>query len=108
MYMFDVDGPIVEPNSETITHPQIISDIINELKAGRVSALITDRSVEWLLKDAKTTGYTNHKIQAGVVVLIEHQADDKSILDNLFVSAEFGGCTITYHNSERVINIQPL
>ncbi len=105
MYMFDVDGPIVEPTSETITHPEILSSIIDELSARRPVALITGRGIDWLI-NGKVIKYPQISIPSGVVGLIEQQANDKSILDNFFVSAEFGGCTITYRNGERIVHIQ--
>lgn len=105
MYIFDVDGPIVEPASETITHPEILSSIIDELNANRPVAFITGRGIDWLM-NGKVIEYPQINITSGVVGLIEQQVNDKSILDNFFVSAEFGGCTITYRNGERIVQIQ--
>jgi len=103
MYIFDVDGPVVEPTSETITHPEILSSIIDELSADRPVALITGRGIDWLINGKE---YTHSSILSGVVGLIEQQVNDKSVLDNFFVSAEFGGCTITYRNGEKIVHVQ--
>lgn len=103
MYMFDVDGPIVEPGTETVTHPEILTGIIDELRAGRPVALITGRGTEWLTKD-ESSGYKDHNQQAGVVSQLEAQVGDgeRALLDNLFVSAEFGGDTLTFENGKKV------
>lgn len=95
MYLFDVDGPIVEPKSETVTHPEILEAIVDELKNNRPIALITGRGVEWLI--------IGRGELIGVVTHIESLVTDRSLLNNLFVSAEFGGATITYQEGKQII-----
>lgn len=93
MFLFDVDGPIVDPRTETVTQIDILKRIVAELHSGRPVALITGRATSWLIN--------------GVVSQIEDLIQDSNDLKNFFVSAEFGGASITYDDGTRHIYIDP-
>lgn len=90
-WLFDVDGVITNPTEKEITEPEIITEIINRLKKGEPVSLVSGRALPWLREQ--------------VVSKILSEADDKSILDNFFVSAEFGGVSVHFENGVEVDDI---
>jgi hypothetical protein len=98
--VLDVDGVITSPSSEIVEHPVILEGLISELKAGRPVALITGRGIQWLTDGTKDLD--GNQKQAGVLTQLEERVEDKKLLDLLFVSAEFGGETITYEEGVRI------
>jgi hypothetical protein len=86
-WVFDVDGVITNPQTKRIDGFGICDELISKLQKHEPVALITGRAYNWV---------TNR-----VVNQIEGMLQDKSILDNLFISAEFGGFYSQYENGER-------
>lgn len=93
-WLFDVDGVITHPEQKKVTEPQIFDEIIKRLQAGEPVALVTGRSLDWLVDRVVTP------LEAQV-----EQVENKRILDNFFVSGEFSGAYITYQNSKRELYI---
>ena len=87
-WLFDVDGVITNPLEKAVTEPEIIPEIIKRLRANEPVSLVSGRALPWLLRT--------------VVAKIEEQVQDRKLLDNLFVSAEFGGIAIYYQNGEQI------
>lgn len=85
-WLFDVDGVITNPETRK-PDSEVVSEIRKKLASGQPVAIITGRSFEWLddtlLRD------------------FEAETEDKSTLDNLFVSTEFGGMHMDYTGGKR-------
>ncbi len=91
-YLFDVDGVITDPIKREITKPEIVMQLVNKLNEGDTVGLISGRGLLWL--------------RSRVVKVLENYIDDhpiydKKILDNVFVSGEFGGVVSVHLNGER-------
>ncbi|MBP6882646.1 MAG: hypothetical protein KBC15_03790 [Candidatus Levybacteria bacterium] len=93
MFLFDVDGPIVDPKTEKVTQIAILKRIAAELHSQRPIALITGRATSWLIDN--------------VVSKIENLVLDPNDLKYLFISAEFGGSSINYDDGSRHIHTDP-
>jgi hypothetical protein len=87
MLVFDVDGVITNPKKKRVTEPEILDEIIKQLEKSDPAALVTGRAHEWIIDR--------------VIGLIENKAQDRIILDNLFISKEFGGAYSIYENGVR-------
>ncbi len=87
-WLFDVDGVITNPLEKSITEPDMIPEIIKRLQANEPVSIVSGRALPWLLDR--------------VVSKIEERVGDKKLLENLFVSAEFGGVSIRYQNGEQI------
>lgn len=90
-WLFDIDGVITNPTEKMITEPEIIDELIIRLKRGEPVALVSGRAMSW--------------IKRTVVDQIKAQIDDVSLLDNLFVSAEFGGINSCFLNGEDLMTV---
>lgn len=88
--MLDIDGVITEPNSKKVNN-EIVSALVSRLEAGDALCLFTGRAYEWA--------------RERVIKQIEANVSDKSKLDNLFVSAEYGGINITFQDGQEQIVI---
>jgi len=87
-WLFDVDGVITNPLEKSITEPGMIPEIVKRLNAFEPVGIVSGRALPWLI--------------AQVVSLVENQATDKALLENLFVSAEFGGVSVHYKDGQEV------
>lgn len=81
-WLFDVDGVITNPKEKRVTHPEILEEIAKRLENGEPVALVTGRSLEW--------------VSERVADPLKARISNKKLLDNLFVSGEFGGSYIEY------------
>ncbi len=91
-WLFDVDGVVVHLEEHKIVEMQIVDEIIKHLSHHEPVALISGRSAEW---------------QRDNVVAIIHQEFAKtdyspSLLDNLYISGEFGGTAIEFQGGKDV------
>lgn len=87
-YIFDVDGVITNPQTRTIKHPELISEIIKILENQNPVAFITGRALPWLKK----------RLLSNFQDYIKINNLEKTMLDNIFISGEFGGCSIVFNN----------
>jgi trehalose-phosphatase len=90
-WVFDIDGVITNPSEKEIKETEILTEIIKRLQKKEPVALVSGRAYSW--------------IDRVVLQSLTNQIEDKALLDNLFVSAEFGGITIKYANGDRTKNI---
>lgn len=91
-YLFDVDGVITDPATRSISKPQLVTHLITLLQKGNPIGIISGRGLIWL--------------RSRVVKVLENYLDDhpmldRTILNNVFISGEFGGVTAHYENGER-------
>ncbi len=86
-WVFDVDGVVTDPVEKRITKPVILDFIVKKLKQKEPVAFLTGRAMSWM--------------EERVLTPLEEEIKDKSLLDNLYVSAEFGGSLIVYNKGER-------
>lgn len=82
VWVFDVDGVITDPIEKRIAKPEILDFIVKKLKQKEPVAFLTGRAMSWM--------------EERVLPAIEVGTKDNNLLDNLYVSAEFGGLLITY------------
>lgn len=98
-WLFDVDGVITNPKEKRVTQTEILEEIAKRLRIGEPVALVTGRSLEWVVER--------------VADPLKAQISDKNFLDNLFVSGEFGGSYIEYkggneeHFTDHTIEVPP-
>lgn len=85
-WLFDVDGVITNPETRK-PDSEVISEARKKLASGQPVAIITGRSLEWL--------------DDTLLCDFEEETTDRSILDNLFVSTEFGGMHMDYTDGKR-------
>jgi HAD superfamily hydrolase (TIGR01484 family) len=90
-YLFDVDGVLNNARSHKI-NPELITILINKLLEGVPLGFISGRGLLWL--------------RSGVVKVLENYLNDhpgfkKNILDNVYISGEFGGATCIHENGIR-------
>jgi len=95
-YIFDVDGVITNPQTRTIRYPELVSEIVKILENQNPVAFITGRALPWL----------KERLLSDFQAYIKINNLEKTILDNIFISGEFGGCNITFNNgsSKETIN----
>ena len=84
-WMFDIDGVITNPETKKVERPEIIDFIIGRLSLDEPVALITGRALPWVMQNV-------------IPVVMQSTIDNPALLDNFFVSAEFGGATATWKN----------
>lgn len=83
-WIFDVDGVITDPEKKIVGDPDLFDEIIKRLQIHEPVALVTGRALEW--------------VSERIVLQLESTIDDPKLLDNLFVSGEFGGSNLIYEN----------
>lgn len=88
MLIFDIDGVITNLHTRQISEPQILDELIKRLKLGEPIAFITGRARKWIIER--------------VASKLENKIEDKMLLDNLFVSEEFGGLQSYYEDGIRI------
>jgi hypothetical protein len=76
-WIFDVDGVITNPQEKRITEPEILDQLVKRLEMEEPVALISGRAHKWITERIADN--------------IEKRIGDNSLLDNLFISEEFGG-----------------
>lgn len=81
-WLLDVDDVIIHPEQKKVTEPQLFDEIIKRLKADEPAALVTGRSLNWLLER--------------VLVPLEEKVGDRMIFQNFFAVGEKGGAWISY------------
>lgn len=86
-WIFDVDGVITNPETKRVSDPKIYDEIIKRLQKKEPVALVTGRAHKWIIDR--------------VVIEIENRIKDKHLLDNFFISEEFGGSYSIYENGVR-------
>jgi len=86
-WLFDVDGVITHPEQKRITEPQILDEIIKRLQKGEPVALVTGRSLSWMIER--------------VIDPLERKVSDKSLLQNFFGVGEKGGAWVTFVDGKR-------
>lgn len=90
-WVFDIDGVITNLDQKEVTKPEIIDEIIYRLKANEPVALVTGRSLPWVLEK--------------VVAKLEAAATNPSLLNNLFIAAEFGGISVKYVDGAKTVDV---
>ncbi|MDO8487571.1 MAG: hypothetical protein Q7S45_04705 [Candidatus Curtissbacteria bacterium] len=85
-WLFDVDGVITHPEKKQVVRKGIFTEIIKRLKLGEPVALVTGRALSWVMER--------------VVNPLSSEIDDKTVLDRLFVSGEFGASRIQWKNGK--------
>lgn len=95
-YLFDIDGVITDPEDRIVKHPDLITYLVSYLYRGEPIGLISGRAISWQIDR--------------VISLIENFVKNNpelpiTILDNLFVSGEFGGVVALYEKGKRVETI---
>jgi len=96
-YIFDVDGVITEPKERIITHPEIITLIVGLLQNKNTIAFVSGRALSWLKK----------RVIDKITAYIQDDNLDHKLLDNIYVSGEFGGCNIVFRNGQSEETINP-
>lgn len=81
--MFDVDGPLSDPQEKQIKYDELITILTDRLAAWEPVFLNTGRSTEWIM-DRVTPRLRNH-------------AKDPSVLKNLVIIGEKGGTWVTFN-----------
>ena len=87
VWVFDVDGVITDPQEKQITQPEILDQIISRLEKEDPVAFVTGRALEW--------------VSERIISQLESRINDSKLLNNFFVSGEFGGSSITYGQGVR-------
>lgn len=81
-WLFDVDGVITHPEQKKVTEPELFNEIIKRLKNGEPVALVTGRSLIWMIER--------------IINPLKAKIKDKSVLANFFAVGEKGGTWITF------------
>jgi hydroxymethylpyrimidine pyrophosphatase-like HAD family hydrolase len=81
-YLFDVDGPLTDPNERRVTEPELLTIVAEKLKSGEPVGLNTGRSAEWVMKR--------------FLEPLRSELDDPADLENFIVIGEKGGTWVTF------------
>lgn len=92
-YLFDVDGVLTDIKNRVVDKEELIAQIISKLQNGEPVGFITGRGLDWLSENA---------INALEAYINDKNLDVK-LLNNLYVSGEFGGVSMMHVNGERKI-----
>lgn len=94
-YIFDIDGVISDIHQRRITHPELTQRIISLLQNHTV-ALISGRGLQWI----------QERITSKFLEYIQSKNLNESLLDNLYVSGEFGGCQMVFKHGkpQKIVN----
>lgn len=97
-YLFDVDGPLTDPQEHKVTEPELVDIIAAKLDSGVPVGLNTGRATEWAIEK--------------FVTLLAPKLKDKASFSNLIVIGEMGGTWATFnengeatHNKSRQLTI---
>lgn len=91
-YLFDVDGVLTNPQNRLINKPELISFLVAKLQQGVPLGFISGRGMLWL-RSSIVKVLENY--------LSDHPGFEPKILDNVFVSGEFGGAVCIHENGLR-------
>lgn len=97
-YIFDVDGVITDSVEKKITKLELIDILAQKLQQHTHVAFISGRGIQWL---------QNQVVSVLERYFDEHQKMDKKLLDNLYVSGEFGGVSALHSLGIREEFINP-
>lgn len=95
-YLFDVDGVLNNPKMGLAVGPEVIALLTSFLQRGEPVGLISGRSLKWQVADV---------VKPMEKYIDENEATTPEIIDNLFVSGEFGIASIIHENTKRKILI---
>jgi hydroxymethylpyrimidine pyrophosphatase-like HAD family hydrolase len=90
-YFFDVDGVLTNLQQET--NKELTTKLSHILIDGDVLGLISGRSV---------TTQIRMVVESIEKYMASHSLENKHLIDNLFVSGEFGGASVMHKNGERI------
>jgi hypothetical protein len=81
-WLFDVDGPISDPQEKRVVDTEILGHIVERLQAGEPVGFNTGRSLDW--------------ISERVLPSLMEQVTDPALLKNFVVIGEMGGTWLTF------------
>jgi hydroxymethylpyrimidine pyrophosphatase-like HAD family hydrolase len=93
-YFFDVDGVLSNLSQEV--NKELIVKLSDHLLDGEPVGLISGRGLVWQLE---------HVVKPIENYIATHEKNNGHVIDNLFVSGEFGGVSILHKNGERITKI---
>ncbi len=96
-YIFDIDGVITDPQKRTITRPELVLRIIKILQDQSPIAFISGRALSWLKERVVNEFYE----------YIKNNNLDTGILDNVFISGEFGGSSLIFDHGQEKQTVNP-
>lgn len=91
-YIFDIDGVLTNPHKTDEVNPQLIPLLVAKLNEGKPLGLISGRPLSWEITEVV------EKIERYVM---ENPMFVPTILDNLFVSGEFGSTAAIHVEGKR-------
>src|SRR6266550_860435 len=92
VYLFDVDGVLTNTQQLDEINPEVFPLLANLLIRGVPIGFISGRGMIWM----------RAKLIKAIEKYIEkHPTLDKTVLDLIYVSGEFGGVTCIHKNTER-------
>lgn len=104
VYIFDVDGPIVDPKERIVTEIRVVDELVAMLERGDIVALNTGRSIEWLERGQKVNGVYPEG-QMGLIGMLDERITDKRLLERFYCIGEKGSSELRYVNGEWVTTI---
>lgn len=81
-YLFDVDGPITDPELKEVVEEELLDTIAEQIQLGEPVGFNTGRSTAWVMER--------------VVPHVLERVEDKSTLSNFVVIGEMGGTWVTF------------
>lgn len=91
VWVFDIDGVLTDPKEKRITKPEILQQLVQRLENHEPIALISGRAFKWVMER--------------IVDRLREHISDPSLLDNLYISGEFGGVTLVFREGQPRIHI---
>ena len=89
-YIFDVDGVITDVRKRRVTNPELIKYLILLLQKQNPIAFISGRTLPWL----------KERVINRITEYVQGNNLDNKLLDNIYISGEFGGCQMIFENGE--------
>lgn len=93
-YFFDVDGVLT--NLGQVINPELVKKLSHILMNSDMLGLISGRGFDWQVENV---------VKPIEMYVNEHSERSKELIDNFFVSAEFGGASVLHKNGERIQKI---
>lgn len=81
-WLFDVDGPLTDPQEHKVTEPELLDIVARKLEAGEPIGLNTGREVQWVMDR--------------FVDSLAGRLESPAALENLIVIGEMGGTWATF------------
>jgi len=92
-YLFDVDGVLTDPETKKVEHPETFYELVKRVEQGNIVGLITGRSMIFVVEK--------------ILVPLEKMINNKQLLQDIFVAAEYGGVLASYNkNGSRRTNVK--